>query len=89
MNSITLVAVAIVVVGLALVLAFGASLAAAKPPREEASGVPVLLWCPKVGERTRVGVRSEPSGAGLTVAWCDRFPTGPVACDRACLEPAA
>lgn len=92
MSLITLVPVGIVVAGIALLFAFAVSLAVEKPPeasREDASAVPVRLWCPTAGELTRAGIGPQPGELRLGIVWCDRFPVGPVTCERACVKAAA
>jgi len=90
MDAITIVAVGIVLASVVLVAAVGFTLGAEKPrvPANKAA-VPAKLWCPVAREEIRVGLGADPAGLGLTLAWCDRFPGGPIECDRACLPTKA
>jgi hypothetical protein len=90
MDAITVVAVAIVLGGVVLIAAAGLTIGAEEPPAAaNETVVPVNLWCPVAREQTRVGIGADPAGPGLTLLWCDRFPAGPIECDRACLPTKA
>ena len=86
MDGITIVAVAIVLGGVVLIAAAGFTIGAEEPPAAaNETAVPAKLWCPVAREETRVGIGADPAGPSLTLVWCDRFPAGPIECDRACL----
>ena len=90
MEAMTIVAVAIVLGAVVLMAAAGFTIGAEEPPASASeAGVSVKLWCPVAREETRVGVGTDPAGPGLTLVWCDRFPAGPIECDRACLPTKA
>jgi len=90
MDAITVVAVAIVLSGVVLIAAAGFTIGAEEPPASASeTAVPVRLWCPVAQEETRVGIGADRVGPGLTLVWCDRFPVGPIECDRACLPTKA
>ena len=90
MSLISIVAIAIVLGGVVLIAAAGLAIGAEEPPASATKpAVPVKLWCPVAREETRVGIGADPVGPGLTLVWCDRFPTGPIECDRPCLPTKA
>ena len=90
MDAITIVAVAIVLGGVVLIAAAGLAIGAEEPPASATKpAVPVKLWCPVARDETRVGIGADTAGPGLTLVWCDRFPAGPIECDRACLPTKA
>jgi hypothetical protein len=91
MDPITIVALAIVLSGVVLIAAAGLTSGAEEAPQAGAgaAAVPVKLWCPVVREQTRVGIGADRAGENLTLVWCDRFPAGPVPCNRACLPTRA
>lgn len=81
MSSMTFLAVAIVVAGVALVVGCAVALMTEKPPAKK---VYMDLWCPTGSTLRRVGV-TKAVDRRLNVVSCDRFPDGPVACDARCV----
>lgn len=55
------------------------------PIGRRAKGVPVRLLCPVTGDATRVELDLASVGSALEVVGCERFPSGPIECDRSCL----
>ncbi len=90
MSLISIVAVAIVLGAVVLMAAAAFTIGAEEPPASaNETVVPVNLWCPVAREQTRVGIGADPAGHGLALVSCDRFPAGPIECDRACLPTKA
>ena len=81
MSSMTFLAAAIVVAGIALVVGCAVALIAEKP---HAKKVYMDLWCPMGSTLRHVGV-TKAVDRRLTVLSCDRFPDGPVVCDSRCV----
>jgi hypothetical protein len=46
------------------------------------------LACPDTGAVQRVHLAVDPVGGRPAVIWCERFGQPPLACSRACIEPA-
>lgn len=89
MDAITIISVAIVLGGVVLLAAAGFTSGADQAPHIGAAAVPVKLWCPVARKQTRAGIGPDPAAPGLALVWCDRFPAGPIECDRACLPAKA
>ena len=47
-------------------------------------GVLLRLLCPADRNEAHIRVGKHPSTGKVTVLWCDRFPHGPISCNRAC-----
>ena len=85
MSPMTFIAVAIVVAGILLVVASAVALLTEKPV---AKTVSMRLWCPVGSMLRHVGV-TKAVDRRLTVVSCERFPDGPVTCDRSCIPTSA
>lgn len=88
MSPATFIAVAIVIAGFVVILAVAVALAHTEPPAsggEAVASVPLKLLCPVTGDVTRVEVGFDPLARRLALVRCERFPTGAVECDRACV----
>lgn len=82
------IVLAALVLGLASLLAI---LPLRSPVGRRVNGVPVKLLCPVTGNLARVELELASAGSALEVVGCERFPSGPIECDRSCLplrEPA-
>lgn len=87
MSQSTFLLLAIVVATVLVAVSVAVSLARVPPPapgRADAVGVPARILCPLTGDIARVQVGFDPVDRVLAVLHCERFPAGPIRCDRAC-----
>lgn len=59
------------------------------PARRRVGPVPAKVVCPATDELVWVEIAPDPVTRGATVSWCERFPVGPIECDRSCFPALA